>query len=103
MTKVIFVQPAGDREEVDILPGLSIMEAAVMNGVSGIEGECGGSCICGTCHVLVDPAWLTKLVVPEAIEAGMLETLPNGQPNSRLSCQIKVSGALDGMVLRLPA
>ena len=102
MTKVTFVAVDDARQEVDILPGLNIMEAAVMNNVAGIDGECGGSCICGTCHVRVDAAWLPKLMAPQAIEAVMLEALPDAQPNSRLSCQIKVSEGLDGMVLYLP-
>lgn len=102
MTKVIFVSPSGDSNSVEILPGFSIMESAVYSGIAGIEGECGGSCICGTCHVLVDEAWRSKLEAPEPIEKGMLKTMPDTQPNSRLSCQIKVTPELDGLVLHLP-
>lgn len=103
MTKVVFVQPDGGRQSIDVLPGLTLMEAAVQNDVAGIDGDCGGSCNCGTCHVWVDEAWMASMGPSEATEKGMVECLENARPNSRLCCQIRVSDALDGLVLRLPS
>lgn len=101
MTKVVFVTADGTQQNVDVLPGLTLMEAAVQDGVPGIDGDCGGSCNCGTCHVWVAEPWLAKLTVPEALEAGMLEGIGNARPDSRLCCQIRVTAELDGMVLRV--
>ena len=102
MTKVVFIAENGASQSVDVLPGLTLMEAAVQNGVDGIDGDCGGSCNCGTCHVWVDDAWSARLTPPQAMETGMLEGLENVRPNSRLCCQIKASSEMDGMVLRIP-
>lgn len=87
-------------EPVEVLPGLTVMEAAVQSDIAGIEGVCGGAGICGTCHVFVDEIWLARLPAPNETEISILETLPNRCANSRLSCQIKMSEALNGMVLR---
>ena len=103
MTKVVFVSPTGESQSVDVLPGLTLMEAAVQNGIDGIDGDCGGSCNCGTCHVWIDEAWLSKLTPPQSIETNMIEGLAAAQPNSRLCCQIKISSAMDGMILRIPS
>jgi 2Fe-2S ferredoxin len=77
------------------------MEAAVDNDVAGIVAECGGACSCATCHVYVDPAWTAKLPPPDAQENGMLECVLDRQGSSRLSCQIVLTPALDGLVLRV--
>lgn len=83
--------------------GHSVMQTAVAKGVKGIVGECGGSAMCATCHVYVDAAWMDKLAPMLATEAEMLEcTSSERRAQSRLSCQIRLSGALDGLVLRLP-
>ena len=103
MTKVVFVSPAGESQSIDVLPGLTLMEAAVQNGIVGIDGDCGGSCNCGTCHVWIDEAWLSKLTPSQSIETNMIEGLVAAQPNSRLCCQIKISSAMDGMILRIPS
>ncbi|MET0986368.1 MAG: 2Fe-2S iron-sulfur cluster-binding protein [Steroidobacteraceae bacterium] len=87
-------------ESVEVLPGLTVMEAAVQHDIAGIEGVCGGAGICGTCHVVVDAPWMARLPAANSTEISILETLPNRQANSRLSCQIKMSDALHGMVLR---
>ncbi len=78
------------------------MEGAIDNNSSGIEAECGGVCSCATCHVYVDPAWVEATGTAENIEQDMLECAMDIQGTSRLSCQIKVSDELDGLVVRLP-
>ena len=77
-------------------------EGAVKNNVPGIDADCGGACACATCHVYVDEAWLDKTGDKSAMEESMLDFAENVEPNSRLSCQIKVSDALDGLIVRLP-
>lgn len=78
------------------------MENAIKNSVPGIEAECGGACACATCHVYVDEAWTGKTGSAEAMEEDMLDFAFDLQPNSRLSCQIKVTDDLDGLVVRVP-
>jgi ferredoxin, 2Fe-2S len=78
--------------------GLSLMELAKANDVAGIMADCGGACSCATCHVFVDADWLEKVGPPDDIEFAMLDMVADvAQPNSRLSCQIKLSTALDGL------
>lgn len=103
MPKIHFIQPDGASREVATPAGTSAMQAATGAGLSGIVGECGGSAMCATCHVYVDEAWSPLLTAPLANELEMLEcTASERLPNSRLSCQIKITDALDGVVLRLP-
>ena len=104
MPRVTYIEFNGTPHEVEVPLGLSIMRGAVDNDVPGIDADCGGECACATCHVYVDPAWLDKTGLPEpgSQEASMLSFAALAQPNSRLSCQIKVSDALDGLVVRLP-
>lgn len=103
MPKVTFVQPDGATHVVESTPGQSIMEAATTNMVPGIIGECGGCCSCATCHVYVDEPWFQKLPPADEMELGMLEGAVEPGPLSRLSCQIKMSDELDGIVARIPA
>ena len=79
------------------------MEGAKKNGVPGIDADCGGGCSCGTCHVYVDPAWQTRVGTRTPIEVATMEFSENVAANSRLSCQIKVTDQLDGLVVRIPA
>jgi 2Fe-2S ferredoxin len=102
MAKVTYVQFDGTENTVDVKPGLSVMEGAVKNNVRGIDGDCGGACACATCHVYVDEAWRAKTGEKSAMEESMLDFAENVEPNSRLSCQIKVTDDLDGLVVRLP-
>jgi len=78
------------------------MNAAIDNMVAGIDADCGGECSCATCHVIVDDAWMSKLAAPTAQEESMLDLNPDREANSRLSCQIPVTDALDGLVVNLP-
>jgi ferredoxin, 2Fe-2S len=83
--------------------GDSIMQVATLGGVPGIEAICGGFCNCATCHVYVDETWLAKLPGPSDDEEDMLEsTAAERRPNSRLSCQLKLTAALDGIVVTMP-
>jgi 2Fe-2S ferredoxin len=103
MPAVTVVDPNGVETKLDIPEGHSVMQEAVGHGLHGIVGECGGSAMCATCHVYVDPDWVDKLPAPLANEMEMLEcTAADRRPQSRLSCQIKVSAALDGLVVQLP-
>ena len=88
---------------LEVANGLSLMEAATARGVPGIIGECGGSMSCATCHVVVDPDWAERAGSPSAFEEDMLDITDAGrQPTSRLSCQIKMSAELDGIVVSVP-
>jgi len=102
MTKVIFIDACGQARTVDAQVGATVMETAVRNSVPGIEAECGGACACATCHVYVDEEWTERVVKPSQMEEDMLDFASEVRPNSRLSCQIKVSEALDGLVVRTP-
>jgi 2Fe-2S ferredoxin len=102
LPKIQFIGAKGTETIVDAPEGWSVMEAAVKNGVSGILADCGGACSCATCHVFVDPAWVDRIPARSDDEEAMLEFAVDPADNSRLSCQIKVSAALDGMIVRLP-
>ena len=102
MSKLTIVAFDGTRHELDVANGSTVMENAVRNSVPGIEAECGGACACATCHVYVPDAWLEKLEPQSEMERSMLEFAENVTPNSRLGCQIKLVGSLDGLELMLP-
>ena len=102
MPKVTFIQKDGRPSEVEAVPGDSIMETAIDNDIDGIVAECGGACSCATCHVYIDDGWLDKLPAPDSLEDGMLDCVIDRRPNSRLSCQIRVSDEIDGIVVRVP-
>jgi 2Fe-2S ferredoxin len=104
MPLIYLISHEGQRTELQVPEGHSVMQAAVAAGVSGIVGECGGSAMCATCHVYIDPAWLDKVQPPLSNELEMLEcTSSERRAESRLSCQVKVRAGLDGLVLSLPA
>ena len=102
MAKITFIQPDGARLEVSAEPGLTVMEAAKLNNVPGIEAECGGACACATCHVYIDAAWREKVGKPADMEEDMLDFAFDVREESRLACQIKVTGELDGLVVTTP-
>lgn len=103
MPKIIFVQPDGNRQTIDAADGQTIMEAATTNLVPGIVADCGGGCSCATCHVYVDPDWVARLTPADEIEEAMLEGAIDPNERSRLSCQLRMSEALDGIVVHVPA
>jgi 2Fe-2S ferredoxin len=103
MPHVTLIAVDGQTTTLAVPAGHSVMQHAVAHGVHGIVGECGGSAMCATCHVYVDAAWVDRLPAPLSTETEMLEcTAAERRPESRLSCQIKMSDALDGLVLRTP-
>ncbi len=103
MAKITFIEHDGTAREVVAENGSTVMEAAIRNSVPGIEAECGGACACATCHVYVDEAWTAAVGPASPMEEDMLDFAFDIRPNSRLSCQIKLSDALDGLVVRTPA
>lgn len=102
MPKLTVISFDGTKFEIDAQAGSTVMENAVRNSVPGIEAECGGACACATCHVYVDDEWTAKTGQPEAMEEDMLDFAVDVRPTSRLSCQIKMTDALDGLVVRVP-
>ena len=102
MVQITYIEHDGTEHVLDIDHGTSIMQGAINNGVRGILADCGGACSCATCHVYVEDAWLDKLAAKSEMEDILLEEVCEPRGNSRLSCQIAVSDALDGMVVRLP-
>ena len=102
MAKITYVEFNGKEHVVDVKTGLSVMEGAVKNNVPGIDADCGGACACATCHVYVDENWADMTGSQSAMEESMLDFAENVEPNSRLSCQIKVTDELDGLVVRMP-
>lgn len=102
MPKITFIEHDGTEHVVDAEAGMTVMEAAIKNMVPGIEAECGGACACATCHVYVDEKWTEKTGQPQDMEEDMLDFAFEVRPSSRLSCQIKVTEELDGLVVRVP-
>jgi 2Fe-2S ferredoxin len=102
MAKITFIDSGGTARTVDGEVGATVMETAIKNGVPEIEAECGGACACSTCHVYVEEDWRAKVGEPAPMEEDMLDFAFEVKPNSRLSCQIKVSEDLDGLVVRTP-
>ena len=103
MVQITYIEPSGTAVSVDVTEGWSLMQGATANGVDGIIAECGGSCSCATCHCYVEESRLSDLPAPLQGEAEMLDFVAaERRPNSRLSCQIKASVALEGLVITLP-
>lgn len=103
MVQVVYIEDDGAKTELDVQEGWTLMQAAVSNGIDGIEAECGGSCCCATCHVYVADAFLDKVSPATEQEIDMLsEVVTERNANSRLACQIKVTSALEGIVVHLP-
>ncbi|MCF8504593.1 MAG: 2Fe-2S iron-sulfur cluster binding domain-containing protein [Caulobacter sp.] len=102
MAKITYIEHDGTEHTVDVKTGLSVMEGAIKNNIPGIDADCGGACACATCHVYVDEAWSSKTGEKSAMEESMLDFAENVEPSSRLSCQIKVTDDLEGLVIRMP-
>ncbi|MEZ5722518.1 MAG: 2Fe-2S iron-sulfur cluster-binding protein [Paracoccaceae bacterium] len=103
MAKITYIEHNGTEHVIDVANGLTVMEGARDNGVPGIEADCGGACACSTCHVYVAEDWVEKLPAKEAMEADMLDFAWEPDPvRSRLTCQLKVTDALDGLVVTMP-
>lgn len=103
MPTIIYIQPDGVERRVDVAEGLSVMLGAIQNNVRGIDAECGGCLSCATCHVYVDPADRDRLPPMAADEDELLAGVAaERRPTSRLSCQIAMTAALDGLVVQVP-
>ena len=103
MAKITYVDAGGTARSVEGENGATVMEVALRNNVPGIDAECGGACACATCHVYVDDAWIETVGRAEAMEADMLDFASDVRESSRLSCQIRISAGLDGLVVSTPA
>ena len=103
MAKITYIEHNGTRHEVEVATGLTVMEGARDNGIPGIEADCGGACACSTCHVYVAPEWVEKLPPRDDMEEDMLDFAYEPDPErSRLTCQLKVSDELDGLIVQMP-
>jgi 2Fe-2S ferredoxin len=102
MAVVTFVSHNGDQHQAPLEEGQSLMQVATNNGVPGIDGDCGGEAACGTCHVIVDPQWSSRVGLSGAEEEEMLSMNPEREPTSRLACQMPADETLDGLVVRTP-
>lgn len=103
MARITYIEHNGTRHEVEVPTGLTVMEGARDNNIPGIDADCGGACACSTCHVYVDAAWVEKLPAKSDMEEDMLDFAY--EPDSllsRLTCQLKVTDALDGLVVQMP-
>jgi 2Fe-2S ferredoxin len=102
MPKITYIEHGGTPHTVDVPVGLTVMEGAVNNNIPGIDADCGGACVCSTCHVYVDTAWIGKLPEREDMEVDMLDFAFEPNERSRLTCQVKVTPELDGLVVQMP-
>ncbi|WP_409020592.1 2Fe-2S iron-sulfur cluster-binding protein [Brevundimonas vesicularis] len=102
MPKITYVSPDGTQHLVETPVGASLMEGAVRNNIPGIDADCGGACACATCHVYVDLDWAEKTGQASAMEASMLDFAVDADQRSRLSCQIKITDDLEGLIVHLP-
>jgi ferredoxin, 2Fe-2S len=102
MLRVTFVSFTGEQCMVDVPPGATLMRAATDNDVRGIDGDCGGNCACATCHVFIESPWAQRLPPRSDREQDMLSFTVDPRPTSRLGCQIRLTEALDGIVVYLP-
>ncbi|MGD9919714.1 MAG: 2Fe-2S iron-sulfur cluster-binding protein [Paenirhodobacter sp.] len=103
MAKITYIEFNGTEHVVDVKTGKTVMEGARDNGVPGIDADCGGACACSTCHVYLDEAWIDRVPPKDSMEADMLDFAWKPDPvKSRLTCQIKVTDALDGLVVHIP-
>ena len=103
MAKITYIEHGGKEHIVDVPNGLTVMEGARDNSIPGIEADCGGACACSTCHVYIAPEWVEKLPAMGVMEEEMVDFAYASDPaRSRLTCQIKVTDDLDGLIVHLP-
>ena len=102
MPTLTYIEFDGTEHTINAEPGTSVMRGAIDNGLPGIDADCGGECSCATCHVIVKDEWMAVVGHPGEAEEAMLDLNPEREANSRLSCQIEVSDAIDGLVVQLP-
>lgn len=103
MARITYIEFNGTEHVVDVANGMTVMEGARDNGIPGIEADCGGACACSTCHVYVHADWIGKIPEMDEMEQDMLDFAFEPDPDrSRLTCQIKVSDELDGLIVQMP-
>ena len=103
MAKITYIDHDGTERPIEAKNGETVMETAIKNSVPGIDADCGGACACSTCHVYVDDAWVEKLPAKDAMEEDMLDfAYEPDVRKSRLTCQLKVTDALDGLRVQMP-
>ena len=102
MTKIIYIEHNGKSHTVEVAKGLTVMEGAVKNNISGIDADCGGGMACATCHVYVKEEWFNKINKKSEGEDDMLDQAYEPNKYSRLSCQISVTDDIDGLIVNLP-
>lgn len=102
MPTLTFINHQGREKSVEVAAGTTLMQAALDNLIDGIVAECGGSCACGTCHCYVEERWLNTMPPASKDETATLECALAVKPNSRLSCQVKLTAEMDGLIVRLP-
>ena len=103
MPKITYIDNQGSSKTIDVEKGLSVMEGAIQNDISGIDAVCGGSMACATCHVYVKEEWLNKIPKADEGEVDMIDMAFEPKKNSRLSCQLIVSDQMDGLVVNIPS
>ena len=102
MVKIIFKQPNGTQQLVQIAEGLSVMEAAIKHNINGIEADCGGGCSCATCHVYIDTLYQDKTGTASPAEEDMLDFAFDVRPQSRLSCQVRITADMENLIVQIP-
>ena len=102
MAKITFIDKDGNQKKIEIENGLTVMEGAIQNNITGIDADCGGSMACATCHVYVQDEWFNKIEKAEDAEQDMIDMAYEPKKNSRLSCQLIVTDQLDGLVVTTP-
>ena len=103
MPKITYIDNEGNSKTIDVENGLSVMEGAIQNNITGIDADCGGSMACATCHVYVEEEWINKLPKAEEAEVDMIDMAFEPKKNSRLSCQLIVSDELNGLTVTTPS
>ena len=103
MAKITYKDAQGISKTIEVDNGLTVMEGAIQNEITGIDADCGGSMACATCHVYVDEKWFDKIPKAEDAEVDMIDMAFEPKKNSRLSCQIIVSDELDGLTVSIPS
>ena len=103
MPKITYIEQSGKSHQIEVANGLTVMEGAIQNNISGIDADCGGSCACATCHVYVDEKWFNKLPKKESAEEDMLDMAFQPEKFSRLSCQLTVTDEFNGLVVKMPS
>jgi 2Fe-2S ferredoxin len=101
MPKIIFITPDGEKHEVEVESGYSVMEAAINNNIAGIVAECGGACACATCHSYIDESWVGRMPEMDDMEDSMLDAAYERRDNSRLTCQLEVRDDWDGLIVHV--